>query len=1141
MQKIDGKLKFSPSDLITFMDSKFDSWMDRWKVEFPDEVKADEPDESHALLQKLGNRHEDNFLQKLKAENVDVAEIAVASSEIAELETIKAMRDGRQVIYQGVLSFGSFSGRTDFLYKVDGASSLGDFHYEVWDTKLAKKTKPYFVIQLCCYAEMLQTIQAVVPKSISIILGDSSKKSFLTNDYISYYRQLKETFLNFHDSFSKDHPPEDCSPGTFSKWKTFGQAFLTARDDLSLIANIRKVQIQRLKSAGLYKTSELAATKLTSVAAMAPETFQTLKAQARLQKQTLQENKTAYEFLPAVANKGFHLLPPASPADVYFDMEGYPHVEDGLEYLFGAVYKSDGQMEFKDWWAHDRQQEKRAFEAFIDWVYSRWREEPAMHIYHYAPYEVSAARRLAGRHATRINEVDELLRHEVFVDLFQIVRQGLLVGEPSYSIKYIEHLYRGKRAGSVSKATDSVVFYEKWLETPDGEDWRQSRLLESIRNYNQEDCESTYQLAEWLRSVRGKLLFDDSLITKTLAETALDQPLPANSAASTLALELMNEAESLTESEDKRVKQLVAGLLEFHVREQKPVWWEYFDRRKSSPEELFEDQECLVNLKRTSKPPFKINYSTAFEYEFDPDQETKIQEGDNCRFLFDAKTNVHIETIDRATGKVVIKLGPKAQSPSSAECIVLHDFVSTRSLADSILRTVVHSRAEGKFTGSLKDLLYRQKPQISGKQPGEPLVSSSNLDEIIDVVQKMQNSTLCIQGPPGCGKSYTASHAIVALLKQGKRVGITSNSHKVIEHLLEAVGKAASSAGVRVKGAKIAGIAPDIGTSYLTSGIEHFKDTSSFWRKNREDFNLLGGTAWFYSDEHCEGLLDYLFVDEAGQVCLANVVAMSHATKNIVLIGDQMQLEQPIRGSHPGETGQSALEYLIQDHATVPPDLGIFLGITHRMHPDLCKLISSAVYESRLTHEKGNERRTLILGPTVKDKFAKTSGLIWVPVNHYGNMQSSEEEVDAIANIVKDLLQCSVLDKNGAEHKIRQEHDIIIVAPYNMQVRLIAQRIPAVKVASVDKFQGREAPVVILSMCASDGGSSARGADFLFNKSRLNVAISRAQTLAFVVGNPELVKTHCSTLSQMHQLNFFCQIVQTGNEKQCNLKEVAKV
>jgi predicted RecB family nuclease len=1150
MQKIDGKLKFSPSDLITFMDSKFDSWMDRWKVEFPAEVKADEPDESHALLQKLGNRHEDNFLEKLKAEGVDVAEIAVASTEVAELETIKAMRNGRKVIYQGVLSSGSFSGRTDFLYKVDGASNLGDFHYEVWDTKLAKKAKPYFVIQLCCYAEMLETIQGMVPKSISIILGDLSQKSFLTNDYISFYRQLKKTFLNFHESFSKDLPPEDCTPGTFSKWKDYGRAFLTDRDDLSLIANIRKVQIQKLKAAGLNKTAELASSASTSVTKMAPETFQTLKSQARLQLQTLREHKTAYEFLPAVAHKGFYLLPPASPGDVYFDMEGYPHIEDGLEYLFGAVYKSDGKIRFKDWWAHDRKEEKVAFEAFIDWVYARWQEDPGMHVYHYAPYEVSAARRLAGRHATRINEVDELLRHEVFVDFFQIVRQGLQVGEPSYSIKNVEHLYRDKRAGSVSKATDSVVFYEKWLETPDGDDWQQSALLSSIRDYNEEDCMSTYQLGEWLREVRGDLSYDDSLIRKAVVDADPDQATNNGTAAATLALELINEAEQLEEAEEKRVKQLVAGLLEFHVREQKPFWWEYFDRRKSSPDELFDDPNCLANLKRTAKPPFKINKSSSkinkstsqmFEYEFAPDQETKIQEGDNCRFLFDSKTNVHVETIDRATGKIVLKLGPSAQAPSSIECIVLHDYVNPRAISDSIYRTVVRARANGYFTGALHDLLYKQEPKISGRETGKPITQSSDLNEIIDAISKMENSTLCIQGPPGCGKSYTASHAIVALLKQGKRVGITSNSHKVIEHLLEKVAEEARSAEVKVKGAKIAGLEPQPGKSYLKFGIEYVKDTKAFRQKKSKDYNLLGGTAWFYSDENCEGLLDYLFVDEAGQVCLANVVGMSHASKNIVLIGDQMQLEQPIRGSHPGETGQSALEYLIQDHATVPPNLGIFLGVTHRMHPELCKLISSAVYESRLTHATENERQMLVPGPAVKEKFAKTSGLIWVPVTHFGNTQSSKEEVEVIAEIVKDLLNCSVIDKHGAEHKVVLERDIIIVAPYNMQVSLIAQRIPGVQVASVDKFQGREAPIVILSMCASDGGSSPRGANFLFNKSRLNVAISRAQTLAFVVGHPELVKTSCSTLPQMHQLNLFCQIVEAGNIEQCNVKEVAKV
>jgi uncharacterized protein len=683
MQNIDGILKFSPSDLITFMDSKFDSWMDRWKAEFPHEIKPDEADESHALLQKLGNEHEDRFLQKLKDEGVDVAEIAVAPSEVSELETIKAMRDGRQVIYQGVISCGNFSGRTDFLYKVDGASNLGNFHYEVWDTKLAKKAKPYFVIQLCCYAEMLRTIQEVLPQSISIILGDLSQKSFRTSDYISYYRELKRTFLDFHKSFSREEPPEDCLPGTFSKWKNFAQELLTGRDDLSLIANIRKVQIRKLKDAGFKKTAELATSKLSSIPAMAPDTFDKLRGQARLQLKTLSEHKTAYEFLPQAAHRGFHLLPPASSGDVYFDMEGYPHVEDGLEYLFGAVYLPDGKPTFKDWWAHDRLQEKKTFEDFIDWVHCRWKSDPKMHVYHYAPYEVSAMRRLAGRHATRMDVIDQLLRHEVFVDLYQIVRQGLLVGEPSYSIKYIEHLYRAKRAGSVAKATDSVVFYERWRESPDGVHWKDSRLLSSIRDYNEEDCVSTYQLAEWLRSVRGDLHYDESLMKKSTLEELLDESPNRQNAAARLSDAMLTRSASLSDPESQRVAVLLAGLLEFHSREQKPLWWEYFDRRKSSPEELFDDPECVTGLKRTAREPLKVNKSFAYEYEFDPDQETKIQQGDNCRLLFDAKTNIYIEEIDRVKGRILIKLGPSATPPGDGECIVLLEIVSARTIADS--------------------------------------------------------------------------------------------------------------------------------------------------------------------------------------------------------------------------------------------------------------------------------------------------------------------------------------------------------------------------------------------------------------------------------------------------------------------------
>jgi uncharacterized protein len=211
------------------------------------------------------------------------------------------------------------------------------------------------------------------------------------------------------------------------------------------------------------------------------------------------------------------------------------------------------------------------------------------------------------------------------------------------------------------------------------------------------------------------------------------------------------------------------------------------------------------------------------------------------------------------------------------------------------------------------------------------------------------------------------------------------------------------------------------------------------------------------------------------------------------------------------------------------------------MHPDLCELISSSVYESRLTSDKDNEKQTLIPGEAVSGSFAKRTGLIWVPVVHYGNTQSSIEEVDVIEALVKDLLQCSYVDKKGKSRQVQLNNDIIIVAPYNMQARLIAERIPGVQVASVDKFQGREAPVVILSMCASDGDSSPRGAEFLFNKSRLNVAISRAQVLAFVVGNPALVKTNCSTLAQMQQMNLFCRIIEAGKEHNCTRKEVAIV
>jgi uncharacterized protein len=1121
MRRIADQLVYSPSDLINFMDSPFDSWMDRYYSEYPDEVMPDERDESLEILAKHGNAHEAAFLTYLQKEGYDIAEI-YSKDESARLETIAAMRDGREIIYQGFLRADEFAGLSDFLVKVDGESELGDFHYEVWDTKLSKKAKPYFVVQLCCYAEMLERIQGRLPGTVRIVLGDLSQKEFRTREYFHHYIRLKRSFLELQRCFSKDNPPENRTSGSHSRWKTVSEKFLEDRDHLSRVANIRKSQIDRLTIANIHTMTALAESEKTSIPDMTRDTFDSLKKQAKLQIRSKQEGRTVYEVLPVTEGKGLAMLPPASFNDVYFDMEGYPHMTGGLEYLWGAIYEVGDSLEFKDWWAHDRAEEKIAFENFIDWVYDRWQTDPGMHIYHYAAYEVSAVRRLAGRHSTRMEEVDELLRHRVFVDLFHVVRQGLRVGEPSYSIKYVEHLYRDKRSGTVAKATDSVVFYERWIECRDGLTWQESPILKEIRDYNELDCISTQQLALWLRSRQkeNNIVYSGPLM---IAPPAVRPPTPAGA----LAMELMESAKIIEDPETKRVQELLAGLLEFHRREDKPMWWRRFERQNMLTEELYDDLDCLAGLTWTRSQPIKVNRSLGYWYSFDPNQDTKLQEGDSCLFAHSLK-NTRIDKLDRKNGRALIVVGKSQPVPPEEISLIPDEYVDSKIISGSIYRICERWAANKNIPKCLSDLLYRKEPDIENREPGTPVADATNVRSVANAVLNMQNSCLSIQGPPGTGKTYTASHTIVHLLRMGLRVGITSNSHKAIDNLLSKVVEVAREQGVPVRGAKIAPGESDSGPRGSLPGVKKFKGSSKFFDEDDiTSYNLIAGTAWLFSSDMATCLLNHLFVDEAGQVSLANLTAMSSSCENLVLLGDQMQLEQPTEGSHPGESGQSCLEYLLQERATIADNEGIFLGVTRRMHPDICEVISSAVYDSRLKAHEDNSRQLLVPPGQLNTGFEKKAGIVWCPVTHAGNVQSSEEEVDAVEDLINVLLKCCVSDKNGAINVVTME-DILIVAPYNMQVRKIAARIPGARVASIDKFQGQEAPIVILSMCASEGSSSARGLDFLFSRSRLNVAISRAKTLAFVVGSPELLQTPCTSLNQMKLISFFCQIVEAG-------------
>ena len=318
---------------------------------------------------------------------------------------------------------------------------------------------------------------------------------------------------------------------------------------------------------------------------------------------------------------GLATLPPTDAADVFFDMEGYPLVPGGLEYLFGTWARNEttGQFEFRDWWAHDRDEEKIALEGFIDWVYARWKKNPAMHIYHYAAYEVSAVRRLSTRHDTRQDEVDDLLRNNVFVDLYQIVRHAVRIGEDSYSIKSIETLYRPKRRTDVTTASGSIVQYANWMATKQPRDWQSSNILKGIRDYNEDDCKSNAELWEWLRN-----LAKEQGISYVDRHSA-DAPAPPKPADPEIAKR--QELSAKLRAKGDPISVVLGDLVDFHRRELKPMWWKMFDRADASAEELRDDSACIEGLKAVGDCVAEKK-SFLQKYTFDPSQECKLGSDD---------------------------------------------------------------------------------------------------------------------------------------------------------------------------------------------------------------------------------------------------------------------------------------------------------------------------------------------------------------------------------------------------------------------------------------------------------------------------------------------------------------------------------
>ncbi|MFT4049636.1 MAG: TM0106 family RecB-like putative nuclease [Solirubrobacterales bacterium] len=805
--------------------------------------------------------------------------------------------------------------------------------------------------------------------------------------------------------------------------------------------------------------------------------------------------------------RGLDLLQKPSPGDVFYDIEGDPLWDSAgsLEYLHGLWWHDEetGEPVFTPLWAHDREQERHAFEALIEIFISRRAAYPDMHIYHYAPYETTALKRLARNYGTCEEELDDLLRGGVFVDLFQVVRQSLQASVESYSIKSMERFYMEAREAAVKEGGASIVQYELYRElagTPEGQ-----TILDDIAEYNEEDCRSTYLLYEWLRERRREAIrqfgwvgepepgrdSEDVLNASPMSGEPSRAELHRNKLLlARTKLELAAEKEA--DPDRRQAMRLLAEVLLFNVREQKSMWWSLFEHCSMSDDQLLADGEAIGGLVPVPLDADAPRGERTFM--FDP-QDFKIRAGDPVRDPYNQWPVGTVTDVDDARGEVTIKLQSNALSELPRAIFPF------RHVGREVIDLALVDLADSFVAGSARHvaaerLLAREKPYF-----GEEMVGGT-IKERRELLADMTGSYLVAQGPPGTGKTYSAADLIVDQLIAGKRVGITAGTHLAIGNLCDAVEQAAIERGHHFIGVKkCSRDAPYAGPHGLISAV-YDNDAAAPGRAD-----LTAGTPWLFSRPEWRQQLDLIVIDEAGQFALSSALAVGTAAKTMLLVGDPNQLPQVTQGEHPIGSGASALEHVIGEHRTIPRDMGVFLGESWRMTPELCDFVSDTFYEGRLEPHKSTAEYTPPTG----------TALNCLPVGHEGNRQRSPEEADVCVEAVRELIALGVAPE-----------EIMVVSPYNMQVELLRReidtRLPgaeAVKVLTVDRCQGQEVDVVIFSMATSGGEGVPRGYGFLFSSNRFNVAISRARRAAYLVASPQLLRGDVKQIEDMRLVDAF--------------------
>lgn len=1088
-------------------------------------------DELLARTAKLGGEHEQRHLDELRGDDT-VAIIGrppytVDGLTAAAEQTMRAVERRAPVIYQAAMFDGRFVGFADFLV-FDGT------HYRLRDTKLARSVKVEALLQLAAYADTLAAAGVPVADDVELVLGDGAIATYRVDELLPVYlprRAELQRLLDHHMAGGKAVEWADDEVRACFRCPEC-EIQVRASDDLLLVAGMRVTQRARLIDAGITTMHQLAE-HTGPVEELSARTVKTLAAQARLQVADRVDGKPPYEVVDA---QPLMVLPDADKGDLFFDFEGDPlwtvdGREWGLEYLWGVLTVTD---EFHPFWAHDRASERQALLDFLAMVRKRLRRYPGMHIYHYAAYEKSTLLRLAGRYGVGENDVDDLLRNGILVDLYPLVRKSIRVGTENYSIKSLEPLYMGNelRDGEVTTAADSITQYARYCALRDeGRADEAASVLKEIEDYNVYDCRSTRRLRDWMmaRAIeegvppRGPQPVSDGGAIEVADD--IDRKL----------LKFAGDGVEERTAEQQAVA-MVAAARGFHKREDKPYWWAHFDRVNNPVDEWADNSDVFIAERaeivadwhqppKARKPQRHVRLIGGIangelckdSYAlYDPPAPARLTD-DPDRRGFGTVTVVECDNPEAPTEAIIVEKQPKDGDVFEQLPFALTPGppINTKPLQDSIAETAAFVAAGLPHlpVDAVTDVLLRRNPRTLS---GGPLRRTGVIaDDITAALLDLDSSYLAVHGPPGTGKTFTSAEVIARLVNHHHwRIGIVAQSHAVVENLFCDV-LAAGVDGERI-GKKLNTV--NMGWTDLTNPeFAGFIET--------HDGCVVGGTGWDFANSNKipRQALDLLVVEEAGQYSLANTIAVAPSARNLMLLGDPQQLPQVSQGTHPEPVNESALGWLVEGHHTLPAERGYFLDYSFRMHPAVCEPVSRLSYDGRLrSHEKVSAARRL-------DGVAP--GVRVLTVEHDGNSTDSPEEADAIVAEIRGLLGTPWTDEHGTAPLAAE--DVLVVTPYNAQVVMLRRKLDAagldkVEVGTVDKFQGRQAPVVFVSMAASSADDAPRGVSFLFNRNRLNVAVSRAKYTAIIVRSALLTDYLPATPDRLVELGAFLALADGG-------------